>query len=179
MIAVVAGNQMLNFNNVGGVNGNHKKLTFDGSNFLDLPTFRLPKIAGGRNLQIKGRITPRSNHGVIFAHGDHVNGYAIYMSQGLLCFATCVNGEREVVASTAPITQTVDFEANWNNKGAMLLKINKMLVSKPKMVQLLSVEPTESIQIGGDAGQQVGDYKSSKGFSGIIENLTFKYPIGS
>jgi hypothetical protein len=28
-------------------------------------------------------------------------------------------------------------------------------------------------------GQQVGDYKSSKGFSGIIENLTFKYPIGS
>ena len=116
---------------------------------------------------------------MIFAHGDHVNGYAIYMSQGLLCFATCVNGEREVVASTAPITQTVDFEANWNNKGAMLLKINKMLVSKPKMVQLLSVEPTESIQIGGDAGQQVGDYKSSKGFSGIIENLTFKYPIGS
>ncbi|HIO02601.1 MAG TPA: hypothetical protein EYN14_11685 [Alphaproteobacteria bacterium] len=179
MIAVVAGNQMLNFNNVGGVIGNHKKLTFDGSNFLDLPTFRLPKIAGGRNLQIKGRITPRSNHGVIFAHGDHVNGYAIYMSQGLLCFATCVNGEREVVASTAPITQTVDFEANWNNKGAMLLKINKMLVSKPKTVQLLSVEPTESIQIGGDAGQQVGDYKSSKGFSGIIENLTFKYPIGS
>jgi hypothetical protein len=54
-----------------------------------------------------------------------------------------------------------------------------MLVSKPKMVQLLSVEPTESIQIGGDAGQQVGDYKSSKRFSGIIENLTFKYPIGS
>ncbi|HIG31279.1 MAG TPA: hypothetical protein EYQ50_27130 [Verrucomicrobiales bacterium] len=179
MIAVVAGNQMLNFNNRGDVKGNHQKLTFDGSNFLDLSAFRLPKIAGGRNLQIKGRIHSQSKNGVIYAHGDHQNGYAVYLSNGHLTFDTCIDGNRHTITSDTPIPQGVNFEASWNNKGAMLLKINKKLVGKPKQVGVLTIEPVGSIQIGGDAGIPVGPYNSPNGFFGTIENLTSKHPIGS
>lgn len=179
MLAVVSGNQMLNFNNVGGVKGNHQKLTFVGNNYLCLPSFRLPKIAKGRNLQIKGRIHSQSDSGVIYAHGDHHNGYAIYMSKGHLAFTTCVNGKNKTITTDAALTQAVDFEAGWNNKGTMLLKINKKLVGRPIEVGVLTEEPVESIQIGGDAGIPVGPYDSPNGFSGTIENLTTKYPIGS
>lgn len=179
MIAVVSGNQMLNFNNVGGVKGNHQKLKFNGSNFLDLPAFRLPKIARGRNLQIKGRIHSQSTSGVIYAHGDNKNGYAVYLSNGHLTFDTCIDGKRETIASDAPITQAVNFEANWSSKGTMLLKIDKKLVGKPQQVGVLTVEPTGTIQVGGDTGIPVGLYKSPNGFLGTIENLTSKHPIGS
>lgn len=61
----------------------------------------------------------------------------------------------------------------------MVLKINKKLVGKPIEVGVLTVEPVESIQIGGDAGIPVGPYDSPNNFSGTIENLTTKHPIGS
>ena len=40
-------------------------------------------------------------------------------------------------------------------------------------------EPGDSIQIGADMYQPVGDYVTPNHFSGIIENLTFKYPNGT
>ena len=101
------------------------------------------------------------------------------MSNGHLTFDTCIDGKRETIASDAPITQAVNFEANWSSKGTMLLKIDKKLVGKPQQVGVLTVEPTGTIQIGGDTGIPVGPYKSPNGFLGTIENLTTKHPIGS
>ena len=40
-------------------------------------------------------------------------------------------------------------------------------------------EPGDSIQIGADLTQPVGNYHTPNHFSGIIENLTFKYPTGT
>ncbi len=179
MLAVVSGNQMLNFNNIGSVKGNHQKLTFAGNNYLDRPSFRLPKSANGRNLQIKGRIHSQSDSGVIYAHGDHQNGYAVYMSKGHLAFTTCVNGKNQTITTDAALTKAVDFEAGWNHKGTMVLKINKKLVGRHIEVGVLSMEPGESIQIGGDARIPVASYDSPNGFSGTIENLTTKHPTGS
>ena len=179
MNAVLAGNQLLNFNNHGGVAGNLKAFVFDGDAWLDLPAFRAPKIAGGRNLQVKGRILSRSDSGVIFAHGGAENGYSVYLDRGKLCFAACANGQRVVVASPNPIAGAFDFEASWSSRGDMFLKVNKKLVGKAKTRTLIQKEPADSIQIGADLGESVGAYRSPSLFEGTIENLVFKYPNGS
>ena len=177
-IAVLTSNQLLRFLNQGGVKGDTASLQFDGKSQLDLPAFRAPKIAGGRSLQVKGSIQPTSENGVIFAHGENQNGYSIYLDEGHLCVVACVDAKRTFVRSSERIGKSANFEANWNSNGEIFLKVNGKLVEKVK-VGIFKNEPVESIQIGGDLGEPVGDYEAPNHFSGVIENLSFKYPNGT
>ena len=97
-IAILASNQLLRFENH-GVTRAADLLKFDGKSWLDLPAFRAPKVAGGRSLQIKGTIRDHSRTGVILAHGGNRAGYSVYLSEGHLCFATCVNKKTQVGAN--------------------------------------------------------------------------------
>jgi arylsulfatase A-like enzyme len=176
-IAVLASNQLLRFVNH-GVKGDSGSLQLDGKSWLDLPAFRAPKVAGGRSLQIKGTIRSDSPSGVIFAHGGNRAGYSVYLDKGHLCFAMCVNKKRTVVRSPDAITGSASFEAKWNANGEVYLKVNGKLVDKAN-AGIIQNEPGDSIQIGADMVQPVGDYKTPNHFSGSIENLTFKYPNGT
>ena len=176
-IAVLASNQLLRFVNH-GVKGDTGSLQLDGKSWLDLPAFRAPKVAGGRSLQIKGTIRTDSPSGVILAHGGDRAGYCVYFDKGHLCFAACVNKQRTVVRSPDTITGSVSFEAKWNANGEVYLKVNGKLVGKAN-AGVIQNEPGDSMQIGADMVQPVGDYKTPNHFSGIIENLTFKYPNGT
>lgn len=176
-IAILASNQLLRFVNH-GVKGDTDSLQLDGKSWLDLPKFRAPKVAGGRTLQIKGTLHSQAPSGVVLAHGGNRAGYSVFLDEGHLCFAACVNKKRTVVRSPDVITGPVRFEANWNSKGELLLKVNGRLVGKAK-AGIIQQEPGDSIQIGADLIQPVGDYSSPNHFSGSIENLTFKYPNGT
>ena len=175
-IAILASNQLLRFVNH-GVKGSTSSLQLDGKSWLDLPAFRAPKVAGGRSLQIKGTIDPTSPSGVILAHGGNHAGYSVYLDEDHLCFAACVNKKRTVIRSPAAITGSANFEANWSSKGEMFLKVNGKLVGK-EQAGIIRHEPGDSIQIGADQIQPVGNYNPPNRFSGTIENLTFKYPNG-
>lgn len=188
-IAILASNQLLRFINH-GADGDTNSIRLDGESWLSLPAFRAPKVAGGRSLQIKGTILPVSPEksrvsqksnlpgGVILAHGGDQSGYSIYLDEGHLCFAVCVNRKRTVVRTSVAITTPSDFEANWNSRGEMFLKLNGKLVDR-KQVGVMRHEPVDSIQIGADMQQPVGDYSAPNYFSGVIENLSFKYPNGT
>jgi hypothetical protein len=175
-VAILASNQLLRFVNH-GVEANTSSLQLDGKSWLELPTFRAPKVAGGRSLQIKGGIDPTSPSGVILAHGGDRAGYSVYLDEDHLCFAACVNKKRTVIRSSSGITDSASFEANWNSNGEVFLKVNGKLVRKAK-AGIIQHEPGDSIQIGADLNQPVGNYKTPNHFSGTIENLTFKYPNG-
>ncbi|WP_442511881.1 laminin G domain-containing protein [Novipirellula sp. SH528] len=161
-----------------GVKGDTASLQLDGKSWLDLPAFRAPKVAGGRSLQIKGTMRSSSPSGVILAHGGNRAGYSIYLDEGHLCFATCANKKHTVVRSSAAIIGSTQVEANWNRNGEIFLKVNNKLVGKAE-AGIIQHEPGESIQIGADLIEPVGDYNTPNYFSGIIENLTFKYPNGT
>jgi arylsulfatase A-like enzyme len=176
-IAILASNQLLRFVNH-GVKGDTASLHLDGKSWLDLPAFRAPKVAGGRSLQIKGKILPSSSSGVVLAHGGNRAGYSVYLDEGHLCFATCVNKKRIVVRSSAAITGSASFEAKWNSNGEVFLKVNGKLVGKAE-AGIIHHEPGDSMQIGADLIQPVGSYSTPNHFSGTIENLTFKYPNGT
>ncbi|MCH8216542.1 MAG: sulfatase-like hydrolase/transferase [Planctomycetes bacterium] len=177
-IAVLTSNQLLRFANH-GVQGDTHSMRFDGNAWLDLPSFRAPRIAGGRSLQIKGTIQPESASGVIFAHGGNREGYSLYLEGGALKFTACVGGSRETVTSPMSVTEPIDFEASWKASGEMTLKINRKLVAKAKTAELMHQEPSDSIQIGADLNSPVGDYKTPNAFTGTIKDLTFRYPNGS
>ncbi len=176
-IAILASDQLLRFVNH-GVKGDTASLQLDGKSWLDLPAFRAPKVAGGRSLQIKGTIRSSSRSGVIFAHGGHQTGYSVYLDEGHLCFATCANTEPHVIRSAEAISGSTDFEANWNAEGQVTLKLNGRLAGKAD-AGIMQLEPSDSIQIGADLNQPVGNYSTPNYFSGSIENLTFKYPNGT
>lgn len=176
-IAILASNQLLRFVNH-GVQGDTASLRLDGNSWLDLPAFRVPKVAGGRSLQIKGTIRPSAPSGVVLAHGDSRSGYSVYLDKGHLCFATCASGNRTVVRSPAAITGAARFEANWNSGGSVFLKMNGKLAGKAEP-GVLRHEPGDSIQIGADLIQPVGNYSTPNHFAGSIENLTFRYPNGT
>ncbi|MEO2036904.1 MAG: sulfatase-like hydrolase/transferase [Planctomycetaceae bacterium] len=176
-IAILASNQLLRFVNH-GVKGDTGLLQLDGKSWLDLPAFRAPKVAGGRSLRIKGTIRPGSPSGVVLAHGGNRAGYSVYLDEGHLCFAAGVNKKRTVVRSSSEITGSASFEANWNSRGEVFLKVNGKLVGKAE-AGIIQHEPGDSIQIGADLIQPVGNYNAPNYFSGIIENLTFKYPNGT
>jgi hypothetical protein len=176
-IAILASNQLLRFVNH-GVEGDTASLKLDGKSWLDLPAFRAPKVAGGRSLQIKASIRPSSPSGVILAHGGNQAGYSVYLDEGHLCFAACADKKRTVIRSSAAITGSTHFEANWNANGEMFLKVNGKLVGKAE-AGIIQHEPSDSMQIGADVIQPVGNYKTPNYYFGIIENLTFKYPNGT
>jgi len=176
-IAILASNQLLRFVNH-GVKGDAASLHFDGKSSLDLPSFRAPKIAGGRSLQVKGTIRPNAQSGVVFAHGDERNGYCVYLEKGRLCIATTANEKCIVVRPATEISDSASFEANWRADGEMFLKVNGKLVGKAK-AEMMQDEPKDSVQIGADFNEPVGIYKTPNHFSGVIENLTFKYPNGT
>ncbi len=176
-LAILASNQLLRFENH-GVSGDTTAIRLDGQAWLELPDFRAPKVAGGRSLQIKGTIRASSLFGVILAHGGEQAGYSVYLDQGQVCFATCVNHHRSVLRSALAITGPTHFEASWTPTGEMLLKVNNRLEARAE-AGILTHEPGESMQIGADLDQPVGDYHAPNYFSGSIENLTFKYPNGT
>ena len=176
-IAILASNQLLRFVNH-GVKGNTGSLQLDGKSWLDLPAFRAPKVAGGRSLQIKGEFRSDSPSGVILAHGDDRAGYSVYLDNGHLCYVVCVNKKRTAVRSSDAITGTASFEAKWNANGEVYLKVNGKLAGKAN-ADVIRKEPDDSIQIGADLYQPVGDYKTPNYFSGSIKDLTFKYPNGT
>lgn len=176
-IAILASNQLFRFVNH-GVKGDTALLELDGKSWLDLPAFRAPKVAGGRSLQIKGTIRSDLPSGVILAHGGNRDGYSVYLDEGHLCFATCANKKRTVVRSSAAITGSASFDAKWNANGEVYLKVNGKLVDKAN-AGVMQNEPRDSIQIGADMAQPVGDYETPNHFCGSVENLTFKYPNGT
>ena len=135
-------------------------------------------MAGGLSLQIKGTIRSDLPSGVILAHGGNRDGYSVYLDEGHLCFATCANKKRTVVRSSAAITGSASFDAKWNANGEVYLKVNGKLVDKAN-AGVMQNEPRDSIQIGADMAQPVGDYETPNHFCCSVENLTFKYPNGT
>ena len=176
-MAVWAGNQLLRFENH-GVKGDENSLRFNGKSWLDLPAFRAPNIAYGRNLQVNGIVHSDSDKGVIFAHGDRENGFSIYLKKRRPVLAVCVEGERKIIEGDESLAKGDALELKWNSNGEVFFKINKKLVGRTQTV-IIQEEPSDTIQVGADMGKAIGDYETPNLFKGTLEKLSFKYPNGS
>ena len=164
--------QLVRFENHGVKTADGGTLSFDGKAWLDLPKRAAPKVAGGKWIRINATVRSAPASGVILAHGGDREGYALYLKAGKLCFATCANWKRTVIAGEEPLGDGAqEIEAFWQKDGSMHLKLGKKIVARGKSAGTLGGEPGDSVQVGADLIKAVGDYEVPNAFRGEISDL--------
>lgn len=173
--AMIVNNQLLRLKNR-SVGVEDETWQFNGKAWLDLPRFKAPRVSGGKWIRVRATIEAEGD-GVILAHGGDKTGYSVYVDDGKLCFATCVNWKRTVITSEETLTSgDHPIEAFWQKDGGMQLKVAGKLVARGKSPGVMRTEPGDSLQIGADLIKPVGDYEVPNAFEGTIFSLSLFHP---
>ncbi len=150
-----------------------KARRFGGRAYLDLPRASAPKISG-RTIVVSARVFTDRPNGVIYAHGGNRWGISLYLAEGRPAFATCVDRKRTVVTGPDPVAQGATLTTRLDKAGRMTLAVNGRIVAQAKAPGPLKNEPGDSVQIGADTIQPVGEYRSPNYFTGVIEGLSLE-----
>lgn len=135
----------------------------------------LPDITG-REIRITADITrsqeEEERRGVILAHGNAENGYALYMKEGQLNFQVNRNGSSEIIATSADLPGKFRLTASLTKDGAMSLFLDGKPAASGNAEGLLESQPENSLSVGYDRKEDgyVGDYGDDFNFGGYIEN---------
>ena len=175
-VAALVNHQLLRFQNQGVEVGDEGRWEFDGQAWLALPAYRAPRVSGGKWIRVQATIEPSGPDGVIVAQGGDKSGYSLYLKEGKLVFATCVNWKRTVITSQAVVKPgRLVVEAFWSAKGEMHLKSGQQVVARGKSPGVLRSQPGDSVQIGADLVKPVGDYTSPFPFQGVIDEFSLNH----
>ncbi|HEY2414256.1 MAG TPA: PQQ-binding-like beta-propeller repeat protein [Pirellulaceae bacterium] len=111
--------------------------------------------------------------GVIAAHGGPKAGYALALSQGRPKWFVRTAADK-VVSVTAPASVV----GGWVHVAGVLTKdkqlelyVNGRPVASDAVTQLITSDPAQSLEIGGDDGGAVGDYTSPSSFLGTVDEF--------
>ncbi|MEX2568154.1 MAG: PVC-type heme-binding CxxCH protein, partial [Cyclobacteriaceae bacterium] len=129
-----------------------------------------------KEIQISVGVSARGDEkptGVILAHGDHTNGYVLFLKNGQLVFQ--VNQNEETIAATTqkPLPDLFEAIARLETDGRLSLQIDGELVAEAKTQGVYTGELVPSVRTGRDFGEQynVGEYEGENAFSGTLRNL--------
>jgi len=140
---------------------------------LALPRAQAPDVAK-KGLRILATFEPKAaeTDGVVFAHGGNKTGYALYIDDRRPVFVVTENWKRAVIKGPDPLPadNRSRIEAKLAKDGKMTLRLNGEEIAAGKS-PLLSVNPGDSIEIGSDLVQPVGDYEVPNALDGIIYHL--------
>lgn len=159
------GHELVTQNNTWFLNGK--------GSHLALPRAKAPDVKkSGLRILATVDLKPAETDGVIFAHGGNRTGYALYLDDRRPVFVVTQDYERSVVTGPDPLVsgERSRVEAKLDKNGTMTLRLNGTEIATGKS-KLLSATPGDSIEIGSDLVQPVGDYKVPNAFGGIIYHL--------
>jgi hypothetical protein len=108
------------------------------------------------------------------AHGGNRFGIGVYLKGGQLRFEQVNDWKRHGVASSELPAGEHAFEAIRHADGRMTLRVDDGMQIEA-VGEVLSREPGDSLQIGADTIQPVGDYPVPNGFVGTIRDLEISY----
>ncbi len=110
--------------------------------------------------------------GVIVAHGGPANGYALSIEGRKPSFHVRATSE------LATVTANVRVPNGWFHLAGVLgadksmkLYVNGKLQATGESKALVATNPAQPLEIGGDNGGSVGDYKSPSAFVGAVDEL--------
>ena len=142
-----------------------KTFTFQADD--DLPRESAPRL-GERGFTVTAEIVEMGKAGVIIAQGGSTEGFALYVQDGKLTFATRRKGRLSTVTSADPLpAQPATLTAKLAKTGAVTLSVGQRPVAKGQ-AQLLSRMPTDGLQVGRDENGAVGEYAAPFPFTGKI-----------
>ncbi len=126
----------------------------------------------GKAITIEAWMTTTSPNGVIVARGGPAEGFALTMETGKPTFhvrsastLSTVSGTKRIVGGWHHIVGVLTAEKE------MRLYVDGERVGEGKASGLLTKDPAQGLEIGGDLGGSVGDYGQPFQFVGIIDEL--------
>lgn len=154
---------------------NRKQLSFELNEGDTLARDKAPYPID-RSVVIEVEIRTADRNGVIVAHGGPSHGYALFLQEGKLCFASRHDGELHVVSSEETLTEedhTINVQ--WNPSGDLTVQVDELdWINSSKFAPLTSM-PLDGLEVGKDLGGSVGKYGSPFSLKGEIRlKLTLK-----
>ncbi|MEO7319006.1 MAG: sulfatase-like hydrolase/transferase [Chthoniobacteraceae bacterium] len=127
---------------------------------------------GGHGFEISARIDSTAPKGVILAQGGAANGYALFVHDGKLALALRVQRALTVITAEKPLEPGArKITAQLAADGKVTLSVDGEKVGEGK-ASLISKQPGEGLNVGGDGKNAVGEYEAPNEFGGKIENAT-------
>ncbi len=134
-----------------------KRMKFRLAQNQELSGDEVPMIVG-RGANIVATLSEVSD-GVVLAQGGGSHGYAVYIKDRRLCFATTASGRRKVTRSKTPISGAGKLLVMWNKNGKVEVKWNASTVANESGHMPLKTQPADGLQVGFDKDGLVGDYQ--------------------
>ena len=151
-------------------NRKQRKFELSGDARLDATTAPfVPK----RNISVSAVVTAKAD-GAIVAQGGVTHGWALYIQDGTLRFATTVNGKRTVIDSGAKLNGNATVAARLSKNGEFKMSIDGKEVSSETLPGALVQQPLDGLQVGRDEGGQVGPYSPPFPLDGSVDKLTIE-----
>lgn len=149
-----------------------RKKKFSLAQGADLPKDKAPFVEK-KAFTFSATVTPAesgSSDGVIFAQGGTAHGYAVYLQDGKLRFATRHSGKLTVIsAGAAAPNQPFELTGGLAADGLATLRVDGKPIASGKTPGPLSEMPADGLQVGRDANGAVGPYTEPFAFPGKVE----------
>jgi len=123
-------------------------------------------------VSVEAWIFPDKGQGVVFAHGGPLEGFALTLSKGQPAL---------VVRSDSylnRLTSKRQLKSEWNHIAVVLGKdasmriyLNGNVIAQGRAEALLTKTPKQGFDLGLDTGSAVGNYKTTFGYTGLIDEL--------
>lgn len=147
----------------------------DASRFELSPNDVLTRVVApaveGKAVKVTAHIV-RPGDGVLVAQGGSADGYALYVEDGRPHFAvrrggalTVAAAERSLPENGATVTATLEKD------GRVTLRLDGDPVARDKAQGAMRRMPVDGLEVGRDAGGQVGTYGEAFPFEGTIERI--------
>ena len=131
-----------------------------------------PQIAN-RALVVSCEVAPakEKENGVLVAQGGEVQGYALYVKNGVPVWAVRVDKKlTEISAALAPEGRFA-VEGRLEKNGVMTLAVNGKIVATGKAPGLIAAQPKDGLSVGKDTQSAVGNYAPPHPFGGKVEKV--------
>jgi arylsulfatase len=147
-----------------------KKKVFKLKTGADLLQDKSPNVRQ-RAFTLKATLKADKPNGVIVAQGGTAHGYALYVQEGQLRFATRIGGKLSVVSAKTPsLSEQSELQVKLSKNGKVRLLHNDKLIAEGTTGLLVDM-PVDGLQVGKDLNGAVGQYEVPFAFEGAIEGV--------
>ena len=126
-----------------------------------------------RPLTVEAWVKPGKPDGVIVARGGQAHGYVLRLDNGRPVFALRVTSDIQAVRADRSVET-----GKWVHLAGVLTPDKKLKIyvdgqhaGTADTPGFIASDPAEEMQVGGDEGSTVGDYRSPSSLAGIVDEL--------
>jgi len=135
----------------------------------------LPKAfdLGSLPLSLGVWLTPEAANGVAVSVGGQSHGFALYLDDGILCFAIRSSGALAVVRGDKPLElgRRVHVAGILTGRPNLRLYVDGRLAGEAGTPGFVHARPNEGLTLGADPSTLVGDYTEAAPWRGVLGAL--------